>query len=260
MIRHTIIAAALVFLIGPPLAAQDETIPPVPPQRSRAARIGAFGGVTPGWLFLDVKPFNEFLEPAGAAPLADDGVVLWGGAGAAYIMFVPNLRVGGMGMGGSLRSTALDAEGVRRDAELGVGFGGVTVEYVVPILERLDVAFGAMLGGGGVDLTLRQDVGGAKTWDREKRYFTTGDYRDNAGTGQIGSISRKLSGAFFVWVPSVHVEYGFLGWVGARLGVSYVGMTAPSWSLDDRYDLLGVPSGVHGRGVMVNAGLFLGTF
>jgi hypothetical protein len=239
----------------PSVFAQEEPMAPIPPKRTRAAKVGAFGGFTPAWLGVDVAPINAFLRPAGGAPLKENGVFLTGGAGAAYIMLVPNVRVGGVGMAGSIRSTALNAAGVRRDAELSVGFGGVTVEYVLPVVERLDVAVGGMLGWGGIDLTLRQDDGKAKTWQQEWSSFALDDYGNSAT-----NITRRLSGAYFVYIPTVNVEYAILGWLGARVGASYVGMTAPSWELDDRHELLGVPNDVNGQGVMVSAGLFLGTF
>ena len=160
-------------------------------------------------------------------------------------------------MSGSIKSTALDAARVRRDAELSVGFGGVTLEYVVPVVERLDVSVGTMLGAGGIDIVLRQDAGGAKTWGDEWRQFETGNY---STASQVNHIKQTLSGAFFVWVPSINIEYALLGWVGVRLGASYVGMSAPSWTIDDNYELLGVPSKVNGQGFMINAGLFVGTF
>jgi hypothetical protein len=243
-----VLLSSLVTSIG--LSQQDE--PPVPPKRSRAAKIGAFGGFTPGWLSLDVKPINDFLVGGKGAPFKDNGVFLFGGAGAAYVMFVPNLRIGGMGMGGSLKSVSLDATGLRRDAQLGVGFAGVTFEYVIPVVERFDVSVGVMLGGGGIDLTLRQDAGGASTWNQQWNYF--------GSTGTVSNNTRKLGGSFFAWIPSVNAEYALLGWVGLRLGVSYVGMSAPSWKIDDTYELLGVPSNINGQGVMINAGVFVGTF
>lgn len=257
--KKLVVALLLLALAVPEILAQDDDmmLPPIPPKRSKAAKVGAFGGFTPGWLFLDVKPINEFLQPARGAALKDDGVFMAGGAGAAYIMFIPNLRVGGVGMSGSLKSTSLDGFGVRRDAILDVGFGGVTVEYVVPVVDRLDVAFGTMLGAGGIDLTLRQDVGGNRTWQQEWGNFGSGDYQNGS---QTPNITRKLSGAYWVWVPSVSVEYAILGWMGARIGASYVGMSSPSWKLDDKYELLGVPGKVSGKGFMLNAGVFVGTF
>ncbi len=247
----------LLSIAGSALLAQEDTIPPIPPKHTKAARIGALGGFTPGWLFIDVDPINKFLVPAKGAALSNDGVFLYGGGGAAYIMFIPNLRVGGLGMGGSIRSTSLDGAGVRRDADLNVSFGGVTLEYVVPLMERMDLAVGTMLGGGGLTLRLREDVGGNKTWAQEWQNFGSGIYQDGS---QINNVLRRLDGSFFVWIPSVNVEYALLGWLAARVGVSYVGMSAPSWKIDEKDELLGVPTDVSGKGFMLNAGIFVGTF
>lgn len=232
--------------------AQQEEEPPIPPKRSKAGKVGAFGGFTPGWLFVDVKPINDFLVPAGGAPLKENGVFLWGGGGAAYIMLLQNFRVGGVGMSGSIKSTRLDAFGVRRDAELHVGFGGVTLEYTTPVVERLDVSFGTMIGGGGIDLILRQDNGGISRWDGEQNIFQSGNPGSN--------MKRTLTGSYFILIPSVNFEYAILGWIGFRLGASYVTMLSPSWTVDDNHELLGVPNKVSGKGFMINAGLFVGTF
>lgn len=255
--KKLMLVLVTLFLVAPELPAQDDMIPPIPPKRSRSAKVGLFGGFTPGWLFADLKPINAELRGAGGAAVRDNGIPLYGGGGSAYIMFVPNLRVGGLGMSGSVSSTSLDPAGVRRDAQVSVGFGGVTVEYVIPVVERLDVAVGTMLGTGGIDITLRQDAGGAKTWGTEWGGYGSGTY--DIG-GQITSVRRSLEGAFFVWVPSLSVEYAVTGWFAVRLGGSYVGMAAPSWSLDGEHDLLGVPSSVSGKGFMINAGLLVGTF
>lgn len=250
--RKLTLVAVLLALGTTLVVGQEED--PIPPRRTKAAKMGFFGGFTPGWLFVDVEPINKFLQNSGGAAFKEDGVFMFGGAGAAYIMFVPNLRVGGLGMGGTISSTSLDGQNLRRDADLNVSLAGVTVEYVVPIVTRLDVSFGVMLGGGGLDLTLRQDNGGNSRWDEEWKYFG-GD-----PTARIYNLTRKYSGSYFVWVPSVNIEYALLGWVGVRLGASYVGMSAPSWQVDDQYDLLGVPDDVHGKGFMLQAGFFVGTF
>jgi len=63
-----------------------------------------------------------------------------------------------------------------------------------------------------------------------------------------------------VWIPSVNLEYAFLGWGAVRAGVSYVGMSFPSWELDGEYDLIGVPEDVNGSGFQVNLGILVGTF
>jgi hypothetical protein len=247
-------ALALLLLLAfivPPAVAQDE---PIPPKRSKAAKVGLFAGFLPGWLNVDVNPINDFIIGAKGAPLSDNGVLMLGGGGAIYVMVLPNVRIGGMGMSGGLKSTSLDGAGIRRDAELHVGFGGFTIEYVYTIVDRLDIAFGGMLGWGGMDLTMRMSNGGNNTWTAEQKYFS-----DGFG-GTINNVSRTYSGSFFVWSPTVNVEYSLLSWLALRAGASYVGMSFPSWTVDSEYDLLGVPSGVSGKGFMVNAGILVGTF
>ncbi len=253
--KHLVLVSSLFLILASPALSQDDLIPP---KRTRASKVGFFGGLTPGWLFVDVKPINDYLIGSQGAPLKESGVFLFGGGGAVYIGVVNNFRVGGIGMSGSISSSSVDMLGVRRDAELNVGFGGVTLEYVIPVVQRLDIAIGTMLGWGGVDLTLRQDAGGNLTWNDEWGNFGNGNYNDS--TGQIKNISRKLSGSYFVWVPSLNVEYAILGWLAVRFGASYVGMSAPSWTVDDQYDLVGTPSSVSGKGWMVNGAILVGTF
>ena len=256
-----LIVVALCVSLG---LAQDEVIPP---KRSRMAKVGLFGGFTPGMLFPNVKPINDFLVAGGAAPLKDNGVFMLGGTGAAYIMIVPNLRVGGLGMSGSISSTSLDvATNIRREAQLKIGYGGVTVEYVIPLFEHLDFAVGTMLGTGGMDLTIRKSNGDASTWTGEQGYLHSvgvGDFGVPTGTdlsNPPGEVTRTLTGSFYIIIPSVSFEYAVTGWFAIRLGASYVGMVGPTWKIDSNYDLLGVPSDVNGNGFMVNLGLLVGTF
>jgi hypothetical protein len=251
------ILAVLIFQLSATVAFSQDY--PIPPKRTTAAKVGFFAGVTPSWLFVDVGPINSFLVPAGGAPLKDNGIFMFGGAGAVYIGVINNFRVGGIGLGGGISSSSVDATGIRRDTDLDVGFGGITVEYVIPAIPRLDIALGGMLGWGGVDVTLRQDTGRNLTWDDEWANFGSGNYVDPS-TGTIGNITRTMSGSYFVWMPTVNVEYAVLGWMAIRVGAGYVGMSAPSWSVDGKYDLVGVPSDINGEGFIINGGIFVGTF
>jgi hypothetical protein len=252
MMKVRLLAICLLTAFSTSLFAQDD---PIPPRRTKAAKVGFFGGVTPGWLFVDVEPVNQYIAAAHGAPLKDSGIFMFGGGGAAYIGIINNVRIGGVGMGGTISSSAVDAAGIRRDVDFSVGFGGVTIEYVFPVVPRLDVAAGGMLGWGGVDITLRQDTGQNLTWANEWNNFGSGNYGN-----PVNNITRELSGSYFVWVPSVNIEYALLGWLGIRIGASYVGMSAGSWSADGEYDLIGVPSDINGQGFMINGGIFIGTF
>jgi hypothetical protein len=244
----------LTTILGLAVQAQEE---PIPPRRPKAAKMGLFAGITPSYLFVNTKDLNAALAPTGAAPLSEDGVFMYGGGGAIYIMVIPNVRVGGVGMSGSLSSSTITG-GIRKDVDMHVGYGGVTFEYVITIVPRLDVALGTMIGWGGVDLTLTEDAGGNKSFSQEVTSFGSGNY---LATGtQVANIERNLSGSYWILNPSVNVEYALLGWLGVRLGASYVSMFSPSWDLDGQYNLSDVPSGITGNGWMINGGIFLGTF
>ena len=240
-------------MLVPVARAQEE---PIPPRRTKAPKVGLFAGYTPGLLFFSVSPVNDFLSGTGAAPMNDEAMFMQGGAGALYILVVPNLRVGFMAMGGVRNSTTTNIPtGVRQDIDVNISFGGFTFDYVWTIVPKLDVAVGTMIGWGGMELTLRKQLPGpGQTWEGEKDLFT--DW--NTTTGNV--LTRNLAGSFFTLIPALNVEYAISGWVGVRLGASYVLMMAPSWTLDGEYDLAGVPGSVKGNGFMLNAGIFVGTF
>lgn len=235
-----------------PVLAQEEEEPLPPPRRSRAAKVGGGGGFTPVFLFWSVDDLNANI-PSNAGKFDKSPMLLLGGQGYAYIMLLDNLRVGGMGVGGSTKISALEVStGVRRDTEVSINFGGVTFEYVIPIFERLDVVPGIMLGGGGMGIKLTRDQGGFKNWNN-----LWSDFGFNSSTP---NVSQKLEGTFFVYQPSLQIEVAILRWLGLRAGVSYVGMFAPKWKLDQQFDVAGVPDKINGRGWIITSGIFLGTF
>jgi hypothetical protein len=250
--KRLLILLVLALSMAPLVTAQDE---PIPPKRSRMAKMGLFGGFTPGYLFVDVKPINTFLTAGGGAALSEGGVFMTGGAGAAYIMVLQNVRVGGMGLSGGLKSTSLDVAGLRRDAELSVGMGALTVEYVLPLAQHLDLAFGATVGWGFMDLTLRQNRGGSNTWVGEQMILG-----GLSSPAVPPNATRILNGSFLLLAPTVNVEYAVLSWLALRVGATYSMMSFPSWQVDGKYDLLGVPSDVSGKGLMLQGGLLIGTF
>jgi len=259
MYRLLLISFCLLFILEIPLLAQeDEEQVPLPPKHSAQAKIGGAGGFTQNILFLDLNPINDLLKKSNAAPFSNNPMLLLGGQGYGYIMLVPNLRVGGLGAGGSMVSKSYDPDtDIRRDVELSVGFGGVTIEYAVPVVPRLDIAFGVMLGAGSTSIRMTRNINSNILWEK-----IWDDYSmDNLLAGKYtGEYTRNLSGSFFIYQPSLNIEYAVLRWVGLRVGVSYNGMAVTDWKLDDQYDLIGVPDKVSGRGFMINGGIFLGTF
>jgi hypothetical protein len=234
------------------LFSQEET-DSIPTPHKQIVRMGGAGGFTPLLLFWDVKNINESMSSMPQFPhFKDQPMVLLGGQGYGYIMFIQNLRIGGMGAGGSQSSSVVGLDGYRRDADIDISFGGGTVEYSIPITERFDLVPGIMLGGGGIDLNLRKDKPSNKIWNELINEYGSSD--------STGNFRRTFKGSFFIFQPSLNFEYALLRWVGLRVGVSYVGMISPTWKLDDAFDVVSVPDKLSGKGLMINAGVFLGTF
>ena len=60
---------------------QQEEDEPLPPKRSRGGKIGGGLGFTPGFLFFDFAPLNQYLSSANAAKLTDGPLAMYGGSG-----------------------------------------------------------------------------------------------------------------------------------------------------------------------------------
>lgn len=251
--RFRLLLAFLTLVIAIPIFAQDEEEEPLPPRHHAQPKIGGAGGFTQNLLFLNLDPINALLRGSKSAEFTKEPILMLGGQGYGYIIVVPNLRIGGSGAGGSLMSKALDeATNTTRTVQLSAGYGGVNIDYVVPVVPRLDLTAGVFLGGGGISVKMTRDQGNGKAWDNLWRNFGSND--------STYEYTRNLSGSFFIVQPSINVEVAVLRWLGLRVGAAYMGMVGGSWKMDDNFDLVGVPDNINGRGFMLNGGIFLGTF
>lgn len=247
-IFYLLLLSLLFFRLA--LSQEDEALSQ---SESKIIRMGGAGGFTPYILFWNVKQLNNALKTEMGPQIENNPLLLYGGEGYGYIMFIENLRIGGMGAGGITKSSTV-LSGTRMDLETSVSFGGVTIDYCIPVNERFDVLIGALIGGGSLDLKLRRDTWNLKTWDDILNSWGT------RGTVFVNNFSYSIGGSFFVYKPGVKFEYAILRWLGVRLGVSYYGMTGGDWKLDETFELIGVPDKINASGIMLDAGVFLGTF
>ena len=247
-------ALMVLFLVmfALPLIAQDQDEEPLPPPKpTGSTKIGGAAGFLQDWMFFDFGPINELMRSENLGEFDKKSLYAIGGQGYAYILVIPNLRVGGMGLTGST-AVKTKSGNVVREVDLHAGYGGVTIDYVYNLLPRLDITGGMLFGGGGLDFKINRSAGTTQSWLPTWDDFSSGKAADE--------YSAKLSGTFFVYRPSLNVEYAILRWVGLRIGVSYVGMSNPSWTRDDDFDLYGVPDNITAQGWSVNTGIFVGTF
>ena len=232
---------------------KDEDEPLPPPKRSGTTKIGGAAGFTQGLLFLNMDPINEIMRRENLAEFSNNGLVMFGGQGYAYVMFVPNLRIGYMGMSGHMLSKTLAlSSNATREVELSVGYSGLSLDYTIPLVPRLDLTVGVLFGGGSMDLKFTRSYGMGQEWLRT--------WDDFGFSNPAGEYQGKLTGSFFVYQPSVNFEFSLLRWVGLRAGLTYLGMSGSDWKRDQKYDVYGVPDNVSGKGWMLHSGIFVGTF
>mgnify|MGYP001343548985 CR=1 FL=1 len=192
---RTLVVLLLIILPASAMFAQEEE-EYRPNRRQRGGGIvGGGGGVTPTWYFLNTDGLNSALGGKGFPALSEDGMFLFGGRGYAYIMLIPNLRIGGLGYGGSMEERR-DIDGLYRATKLDVSAGGVTVEYVIPF-GRFHVAFGGMIGGGSYTLTMTQAENSGKNWGG---LFPTA-LETNADRRHV------MTSEFLTWQPTLTLEY-----------------------------------------------------
>lgn len=254
---YCIIAAITISL---PLLAQDKEEEDEEYDRSRysywnRAKLGGAGGITPIVGMFDNKEMDKYLKGAGLPTLGTEPMYLIGGEGYGYIMFLRNVRMGGFGATGTKSVSMLDTVGIdtRKSVDYEVSYGGFIMDYVQPLAHKLDFAFGASIGAGEINVTMRRDDGKFKDWNNLWNEYSNQSIQTN-------NYTRRLKGQFVVFTPHVSIEYTVLTWMQIRIGAGYPLMFSPEWQLDDKYEVNSVPSKIKANGYTINAGLMFGYF
>lgn len=258
--RIALIALLLRMFIVPGVCpGQDEGDEEQPVKTARySGMFGIGGGVSPIWMFTRTEALNAALTGRGLPEIPKDGMFLLGGHGYAYIMIIPNVRIGGMGAAGSQTverivsypanpgdpSSAVQAWLDR--TSISTGFGGVTIEYVFPF-RRLHFAVGALLGAGSSTLTLTHLLDGDRTWRAPVSHPTGTEYH------------HVYENAFFAYQPMVSIEYLFSPFTVLSLTGGYYGSSGTSWTLDDAFTVTDMPD-IRIGGPFVRLGLTFGLF
>lgn len=228
--QRVLTALLLLLLLAPAVSAQDDEDFEIRPNRRQRGGgiVGGGGGVTSTWHFLNTKDLNTALGAKGLPALDEQGAFLFGGHGYAYVMFIPNLRMGGMGFGGSLE-TRRDADGQYQSTSLDISAGGLLLEYVIPF-GRFHVAIGGMIGGGSYTLTLAQGDNTAKNWDG---LFPSSPV-------SASDTRHELRSSFLTWQPAITMEYEVHPFVVLGVTGGYFGGSG-EWELDENFPLGGMP-------------------
>lgn len=210
------------------------------------APFGGGGAYTPGWIFVNVDELNNQLLNFGSGQLGKSGLFTSGGAGFIYIGFVPNLRLGGLGFGGSTSESAA-SQGINREAVYKISGGGLTIEYTLPFVKNMAISLGAIIGGGSIQIELYKNSGSF-------------DWQNLWTEASTNNISRRLSNDFFILSPTLNVDIPFYRFVSFRIGGGYQLTFGKSWTVENDRELTSVPSKLNGNAFFLQTGVFIGFF
>jgi len=213
------------------------------------APFGGGGGFVGGWSMPNVDPINLKLQEIGIPELSTSGVFTTGGAGFIYIGVIKNLRVGGMGYGGTISSSSTINE-INNEAIYSLGGGGLTVEYTLPFVKNIGVSVGAILGGGSMSLELYRNDGN----------FNWENIWNDIDDGQSTNVSRKIENNYWTLTPTLNAEFPVYRFIALRLGVGYQLTFAGDWEAENGQSISGIPSDLSSNGFFIQAGIFAGFF
>lgn len=213
---------------------------------------GVGGGVTPAWMLPDFSGLNEVVAPIGTPELPKGGFFAMGGTGFVYLGFIPNLRIGGMGLGGST-SVRKTIGGFTNQVEYLSSFGGFTAEYSLPFVRSFGVSLGVIIGGGQTEINISRHAATAYLWD---------DIWKNIADPSVktDSYTRSLRRQYFNIVPTVNVDFPVYRFFSVRVGAGYSIPFGDKWTMDNEIEVANVPEKTGSGGLYISTGLLFGFF
>jgi hypothetical protein len=212
---------------------------------------GGGGGFIPGWYIPNMDPLNEQLKALGASELPKSGIFTTGGGGFIYLGVIKNLRIGGLGFGGSRSEDGniiLQNSSFNFETVYSISGGGLTIEYTLPFVKNIGISVGALLGGGSVTIETFKNRG-SFNWENIWNESTPTE-----------NISRTFENNFWIISPTINVDIPFYRFLAFRIGGGYQISLGDTWAIENDKDLSGVPSDLNGNSFFINTGIFIGFF
>ncbi len=213
------------------------------------APFGGGGGYIPGWYIPKMDALNGKLNNFGVENFSSSGFYTSGGAGFLYVPWLPYLRIGGMGFGGSTSNSA-SVNGFEREAVYSLSGGGLTVEYTLPFVRSFGISVGALIGAGSMQIDLYSS----------KNNFNWDDVWTNASNSSTQNVNRSLINNYWILSPTLNVDIPFYRFIVFRIGVGYQLTLGENWTADNDKNLSNVPSDLSGNSFFIQSGLFIGIF
>ena len=214
------------------------------------------GGFYLGYFMPDLADFNKNIAQPFVGQNLDERVLMFGGRGFMPFPYLKNLRVGGLGYGGTserccVDTTASTGQDVTRSLKYSVGYGALTIDYALPIVvNRMFFLAGVELGLGGVDIEAKQAA--------KRNSFDIRSEFDSPTT----NITHTYSAGFFIVKPQLQIEWAPTNFLMFHLAGGYQVTSMGDWKVDGDVDLGNTDQlkNINGSGLVFNLGVNLGFF
>ncbi|MBL1212932.1 MAG: hypothetical protein HND52_06205 [Ignavibacteriae bacterium] len=212
------------------------------------SKFGLAAGFTPTFMMPNIEPLNNILPGLGIDNLPSSGILGFGGGGYAYILVVDNMRIGGVGFGGSVTENAVIGSN-ENEVIYSTGAGALTIEYTLPFIKKIAVSIGTMIGKGYREIEIYQNSTGF-SWDGILNEF------DNS----TSNISRRLENDFFTVSPTINIDYPLNRFIAFRFGAGYIISFSDKWTAANGKEITGMPEGLSDNNFFIQTGIFIGFF
>lgn len=209
------------------------------------APFGLGGGFITGFYFVNLDDLNSKLNSIPFPKFDNQSIFIAGGGGFAYIGFIPNVRVGGLGFGGSISKSHI-ANKINYQVDYSINGGGLTVEYTLPIFKDFGVSLGAFFGSASIIVEYYEN----------KQEF---DWLSIFTANQKNNYS-KLTNDFFTISPTLKIDIPFYRFIVFRLGCGYQYSLSTEWKANNNQSIKNMPDSFDGNSFFVHAGIYLGFF
>jgi len=235
--------------------AQDDRLDEIPFEEeeivdNRSKPYGAVaGGFIYNFLFMNFDDLNAKMSEIGLSELSGP-LQVYGGQGFTVLPWIPNVRFGVMGAGGStLTDKTIDVNtGITSQAEYSVTYTGLAIDYGWVVTDGLAVLGGATFGFGSQELAIYN--GTDITWGQiiEPQPL-------------INQGIQKLEQGLILIQPQLSIEWAFTDLFMLRANASYnLNLsTDDNWEYNNVSTITDMPE-INPNGFNVQLGLFVGLF
>jgi len=213
------------------------------------APFGGGIGYSPGWYVPNMDQLNLQMKIFGLPAFSNGGFYTSGISGFLYLGFIPQLRIGGMGFGGSTSKPGI-VNGESREAIYSLGGGGFTVEYTLPFVRDFGISIGTVIGRGDLKIELYKN-NGSFDWNNT--------WNDISNTS-TSNYSRTLDNKYWIITPTINFDIPFQRFVTFRIGAGYQFTFGDNWTVENDQPLNNVPTGLNGKSFFIQSGVYIGFF